>query len=311
MSLRLLLPARRRLAMSGADPDCLRALARADRLDDAVPGYSAQAYRQFDLDCTSWPEAAFSRVHDVGDAQDGVWLRADPAHVRAEIAGVRLLACAGLGVSNTEAAAFADALRPCCAAHDLQFSAPANERWYVRLPEGSALPQLPPLELALGADLDESLPSGADGRRWRAWLNETQIVLHNHPCNAQRVAAHRPIVNSVWPHGGGALPGRVGCAFASVQSHDPALLGAAALAGSKGRARDAAWDVARAQGTQLLDLRDVPVADLAPRWLLPIWADIRRGRLRVCELDFADGARRRWHARSRLYFWRRADRALA
>ena len=41
---------------------------------------------------------------------------------------------------------------------------------------------------ALGADLFEHLPEGAEGRRWRALLSEAQVVLHNHPLNA---AAHR------------------------------------------------------------------------------------------------------------------------
>lgn len=311
MSLRLLLPTRRRLASSGIEVDCLRALARADRLADAAPGYSAQMRRQFDLDCDIWPEAAFSREYDVGDAQDGLWLRADPAHVRAEIAGVRLLACGGLGISDTERIRFAEVLTPCCAAHGLQFSAPAKERWYVRLLVDVTLPSLPPLELALGADLDESLPAGADGRRWRVWLNETQILLHHHPCNQERMAGGQPIVNSVWPHGGGALPRRLECAFPTVLSNDPALLGAAIRAGCAVRARTPSWPGASGLDAGLLDLRELSGHDLARYWLRPIWADLGRGRLRTCELDFADGARRRWHSRSRLYFWRRADVTLA
>src|SRR3546814_5998711 len=57
--------------------------------------------------------------------------------------------------------------------------------------------------------IHDLLPAGNDGRRWRAVLNEAQIVLHNHPVNAERVRSGRMPVNSLWFHGGEI--GRASC----------------------------------------------------------------------------------------------------
>jgi hypothetical protein len=41
---------------------------------------------------------------------------------------------------------------------------------------------------------------------WRHAINEAQMVLHAHPVNQARQAAGQPVVNSLWPWGGGRLP---------------------------------------------------------------------------------------------------------
>ena len=54
--------------------------------------------------------------------------------------------------------------------------------------------------------------SGEGAERWRALLNESQIVLHNHPINAVREARGAVAVNSLWFWGAGTLPDSVRCA---------------------------------------------------------------------------------------------------
>src|SRR3546814_7921528 len=71
--------------------------------------------------------------------------------------------------------------------------------------------------------IHDLLPAGNDGRRWRAVLNEAQIVLHNHPVNAERVRSGRMPVNSLWFHGGGRLPDQVACDVQTVYSNDFSL----------------------------------------------------------------------------------------
>src|ERR1700744_4132399 len=66
----------------------------------------------------------------------------------------------------------------------LEVSSP--DRWHLRLPRDSQIPAFASPKRALGEDLFEHLPQGADGKRWRMLINETQILLHQHPVNQAR-----------------------------------------------------------------------------------------------------------------------------
>ena len=104
-ALHLILPP---LARFAGLPEFRRWLARGDRLTDAPRGRQA-AYRElFKFPGTSLPMAALLREHCAGDAGENVWLCADPAHVQAEAAGARLLACGDdLQLAQPEAGALA------------------------------------------------------------------------------------------------------------------------------------------------------------------------------------------------------------
>ena len=55
------------------------------------------------------------------------------------------------------------------------------------------------------ADLSHRLPRGADARHWRRWLNEIQMLLHEHPVNARASARPRAGQRRL-ALGGGTLP---------------------------------------------------------------------------------------------------------
>jgi hypothetical protein len=105
------------------------------------------------------------------------------------------------------------------------------ERWYLQLAREARLPEFATPEVALGRDLLEMLPAGAEGARWRALLNEAQVILHNHPVNAQRAARGAVAANSLWFWGGGLLPDAVSTTVAGVRSEDVELQALARLAG--------------------------------------------------------------------------------
>ena len=91
--LTLLLPATSRFAGIALPQVLARALGRADRgVHDA--GEDAQLARHFQLVPNRWAHAALTRVVDGGieDASLSGWLRADPAYIRPDINGARLLA---------------------------------------------------------------------------------------------------------------------------------------------------------------------------------------------------------------------------
>ncbi len=104
--LTLLLPAASRFAGIALPPALARALGRADRAQ-AEAGEQALLARHFDLLPRGWPAAALTRLLDAGadDARDGAWLRVDPAHIRPDINGARLL---GIGRARVGGAVDSD-----------------------------------------------------------------------------------------------------------------------------------------------------------------------------------------------------------
>jgi len=297
-ALTLLLPERRRFAGQPVSPEVGKALARADRLEDGEPGERAQLLRYFDLLPRGWPMAAITRELDAGDAVLHRWLRADPAHVRPDMSGARVLAIGELGLDAAEAEALLRPLRPLFGDAGFQISAPVPSRWYLALPVESKLPDFAPPDQVLGDDLFTHLPEGPEGRRWRALLNEAQVILHNHPVNAARIAAGKLPVNSLCFWGAGKLPDHVRTPLVAVSSPDPELQALAKLAGLK----------PQAEGPQLFDLRRQRDWAAVESHLLPGLRELGRDEL---QLDFADGAR--WSLRSgqRWRFWRRPLARLA
>ena len=292
----LLLPERRRFAGQPLSPALARVLARGDRNPDVEPGETAQLARWFDLLPSGWSLAAITRQRDAGDAAGQAWLRADPAFVRPDMTGARVMAIGELGLSRAEADALLAELRPLFGDAGFALSAPDPARWYLALPAGATLPAFSPPETVLGDDLFLHLPEGPEGRRWRALLNEAQVLLHHHPVNAARIAAGRVPANSLCFWGAGRLPDRVRGKVAKVASDDATLASLAALATETA-----------GEGT-LLDLRAVRDWMPVETRVLESLASAGGG---TVQLDFADGAAWTLRAGQRWRLWRRPLAALA
>jgi len=301
----LLLPARARFAGEALPRDVARMLGRADRMQA-----DAGAQSLFDVLPRGWPAAAVTRQMDSGDAAHAQWLRADPAYVRADINGARLLAVGEtLGLDDRSAEALLRPLRPLFGDAGLPIDAGAPSAWYLRMPAGAPLPAFTAPDDALGADLFDHMPAGPDGRRWRALLSEAQVLLHQHPLNAERQARGLAPVNSVWFWGAGALPDRVATEFAVVHTPDATLQAFSRFAGA--RAEPVA-DWVTPHAAAAFDLRHARRFDqLLARWIEPALADIANRRLQSLELRWADGECFRVRASQRLRFWKRPLRVLA
>lgn len=297
-ALTLLLPERRRFAGQPVAADIGRALARADRLPEGEAGVRAQLLRHFDLLPRGWPMAAITRQRDAGDAVLHQWLRADPAFVRPDMSGARVMAIGELGLTADEADALTRPLKPLFGDTGFQLSAPVPSRWYLALPIEAKLPLFSPPEAVLGDDLLAHLPDGPEGRRWRALLNEAQVILHNHPVNTAREAAGKVPVNSLCFWGAGRLPDHVRTAATGVVSNDIELQSLAQLAGL----------AAPRDGAQLFDLRQLRDWAAVEQRLRPGLAELGRDEL---QLDFADGARFSLRSGQRWRFWRRPLTTLA
>ncbi|WP_043741026.1 phosphoglycerate mutase [Luteimonas sp. J29] len=298
----LLLPASRRLGAPSAA--VAAALGRADMATAPGEGRRAQLRRCFDLLPDRWPVAALTRQLDAGDAAGATWLRADPCRIQADINGARLLDHGDtLGLDAEDAARLLPALRTLFGDAGMPIDAPVPTRWYLRLAPSTPLPAFTAPDDALGADVFEHLAGGRDGRRWRSLLTEAQVILHNHPWNAQRIAAGKRPVNSLWFWGGGELPTQVRSPHACFHPGDDLAAALAAAAGTGAplppRFEAGEGDVAY----DLSTLRDTPV--LERDWLLPALDALRAGRIASLVLDTADGTVFTLARGQRWRFWRR------
>ena len=299
----LLLPARSRLA--GPLPSAIgKAFARADA-GRGEAGERAQLRRHFQLVPDHWPVAALTRSLDTGDAALSSWLRADPAYIVPDINGARLMAYGeALALTEEDARQLLPALQPLFGDFGCPIDAPHPSRWYLRLPKDARLPEFAEPETALGDDLADHLPEGDAGRRWRALLTEAQVILHQHPWNAQRVARGKPAVNSLWFWGAGAAPGSVRTSHRQVKSHDPLLQALAKAAGVESRDGDAV--------DALVDLRHLrSLQTFVGEVLPPLLDEIRSRQLGTLDLDFEDGALYTLRRGQRWRLWRRPLPVLA
>ena len=301
----LVLPPRSRFAGEPLPSHVARLLGRADRSqgDGGIQSL-------FEVLPRGWPAAAVTRQADRGDAAHAMWLRADPAYVRPDINGARLLAVGEtLGLDAADADALLRPLRPLFGDAGMPIDAGSPGAWYLRLPEGSPLPAFTAPDDALGGDLFDHMPAGPTGRRWRALLSEAQVTLHQHPLNAERQARGLAPVNSVWFWGEGRLPGRVALPFGRIHSPDSTVQAFARAAGARAEPL-AAWHADDAGIA--FDLRHERRLDrLLSTWIEPALADVVARRLHDLELRWADGLRMDVRRSQSMRFWRRPLRVLA
>jgi len=277
-------------------------LARADRIDDGPRGFLGGLAAYFDC-ADGFAPAALTRELLAGDAGEATWLSADPAWIQPDLNGARLLACGQMQLDIDEARALAETLLPVFADAGMTLEVGTPDRWHVRVPPGLPLPAFASPDQALGEDLAQHLPEGPEGRRWRAILTEVQVLLHQHPLNAQRRERGLPPVNSLWLWGGGHLPTLVRSVLAGCVSDDVLLGALAARAGVEVVPRTPEA-IASAGAGWLIDLQDLQASEIGGSW----WPLLQRLAASPLRLSFASGERwlhRPWH---RLRFWRGGGR---
>nr|MDA8110167.1 hypothetical protein [Betaproteobacteria bacterium] len=259
----------------------------------------------FGLEENELPAGALSVLAAGGEPGAHAWLRADPVHLRLARDELRLVPADGFHLSREEAEALCAALN----GHfrgELDFHALQPERWCARLLAGEALIETPaPLEIA-GANVDAHLPAGPGGARWRALLNEVQMLLHAHPMNEARERRGEPVVNSVWLWGAGRLPAKLAARWRSLAADDPLALGLARRAGLAHGPLPAsaeAWlarlpedgrhlavlDGLRAPaGLADADAYSARLQALEARWFAPLLAALRAGRIGMLSVHVPD-----------------------
>lgn len=265
------------------------------------------------------PAAALRRLALRQDAEEGDWLCLDPVRLNFHDRSLIVDDPQNLRLTGAEASALAVALAPTFSSLG-RIEVLSAEHWNLRL--SAAAPAFQPLPEAAGRAA-APLPLDAHHAPWRQALNEAQMVLHAHPVNQARAAAGLPVVNSLWPWGGGSLPApRTGAAaHDALWSNDPVARGIARLLqiddatlpdtfrSAAARRPLAHFDAMEhpARSGDAIVWRD-ELARLEADWLAPALADLRHGRLGTLRL-VAPGelaaAELQVSRRDLLKFWRK------
>lgn len=181
-------------------------LARSRRLDRPVAGGLTEALCQTLGLAPPYPIAALCHAYDSGQADNtGYWLRADPVYLHLNIDKLILGDPRRLALSMAEALQLTASLNAHFQPDGLRFQALAADRWYLRLAQPLAM-STTVLEAAIGHSIETTLPQGEEAALWRRYLNEAQMVLHDHPVNQAREARGVMPVNSIWFWGEGVAP---------------------------------------------------------------------------------------------------------
>jgi hypothetical protein len=180
------------------------------------------------------PAGPLSWLADTGERPTGFIMRADPVHLRADQACLRLFDSTTFDVDADEARELAAAFNAHFGERGMCLHVPIPQRWYLTVDQDPEVVTVAPVRLA-GRDVGDGLPRGKAGAQWHALLNEVQMLFHGHPVNEAREQRGKPLVNSIWPWGGGILPPRITATVSSVYAGSPTLRGLAMLAGIPAR----------------------------------------------------------------------------
>lgn len=152
-----------------------------------------------------YPSAAVIRTGLTGERAGGFWLRAQPIHFAAgldRLTTVPLHGPARMSVAerNSLAPTFADHLQ----STGFELHDGADGEWLLRSEAPLQVQTVTP-EFAAANPAEHILPSGRDAGGLRRLMTEMQMLLHEHPVNAQRQLRGLPALNAIWLHGEGML----------------------------------------------------------------------------------------------------------
>ena len=160
-----------------------------------------------------YPIAAISAAADGLDVGHAFWLRSDPVHFEMQRDCFSLSEPAPLVLKAEQARLMLTSLNEHFSQDGLAFYLGESGAWYLRTEMPQQIQTTLP-SVAMDKNVHHFMPQGQDSAKWKAILNEVQMLLHDHPVNQAREASGEVVVNSIWLSGGGAMP-----SFESV-SHD-------------------------------------------------------------------------------------------
>ncbi len=231
-----------------------------------------------------WPVAAIlTQAHEKQDP-DMYWICADPVHLAIDRDNLELQPQSQLRLSESESLAFFASLEAHFAATGLRLAHVGTGRWCIGMPRRPHL-VTSDLELVEGRNVNDVLPSGQDSSAWQRYVTEAQMILHDHPVNAERESRGAPVVNSLWLWGGGVVP-EASASFDTMSVSHSLLREIGKLSGARVSGTpdegidfcDVGNNLAEFHGDPISDDDDV-VARLESSWMEPAWQALRTGKL--------------------------------
>jgi hypothetical protein len=249
----------------------------------------------------SMASAPFAALGAGLDPGESFVLRADPVSLVAGRNDVALAARID-DLDADEAGVLIGTLNAHFGRDGLSFHAPRPDAWFI-LTDTTPDVATTPLACVRGA-IYRLLPVGNDAVRWRRWLSEMQMLLHDHAANAAREARGRVPVTGIWISGGGrgtrAPSGGATATFATPGAAGDVARGLARAHGNTAGATPANFAALPRQdcATVVVERVDAAsVAQLQSNWLGPAVAALERGDLESLSLlADGDGIAVAWHA---------------
>lgn len=166
----------------------------------------------------------------------GFWLCADPVHFRPDIKQVLLTHGGSLHITSAEADGLAGLVRSYFAGAGWLLEVASADCWHLRVPLAVAI-KTHPLRDVIGEPIEARLPSGPQAGRWRAIMNEIQMLFHDADVNRDRQQRGAPVINGLWIWGAGELPAShaLRSQMGAVWSDDPVAAGLGRLADAETR----------------------------------------------------------------------------
>ncbi len=228
--------------------------------------------------------------------EEGIWMRADPVHVRLQREQVVLLP--DITISPEETQQFCLSLNAHFQNEGMMFFAPHPQRWYVKLYKQPDITTVS-LSQASGNNIHGNLPKGLEARFWHQRFNEIQMLLYSHPVNENREARGELTVNSLWFWGNGVSGIPVINQFNYVCSNEvlvEILAAGAKLPCSKWlpawqeEADLLVWTGLRAalQAGNLSAWRDA-LQEFETGYAQPLWKALCRGKIQQLQIDILGG----------------------
>jgi len=152
-----------------------------------------------------YPLAAIAAAADGLDVGDAYYLRADPVHMLLQRDSFSLSEPVPLQVEFEHAKSLVLDLNQHFNQEGMHFVLGNSGAWYLRLDITPQIQTTLP-SVAMDRNVYPFMPAGADASKWLAYINEIQMLLHDHAVNHARESMQQPAINSIWFSAGGVLP---------------------------------------------------------------------------------------------------------
>ena len=174
----------------------------AKKLNSSEQGYAATLSSLFGL--TDFPFAAAARLRETGLVDNQYWSRFDPVYIQIGATDAVLQHDDNMSLSVEEAAELVLTINEHLADFAWQVEVIHPARWYVKTSSAFHL-RCPSVYELRGQSIRNAQVTGTHASEWRRLSNEIQMLLHQHPVNAQRDLNNVTGINSIWMWGGGQL----------------------------------------------------------------------------------------------------------